>query len=87
MAVLCFYIHAVKTCEGVEGKVGHSLNVGIRWWEGRLGPDMGKTTIGLRGIGYENVNWTELVYWKRRLVWRLTCELLETGKFVDCVSI
>ena len=78
----------MKTCEGVESKVGRSLNFGIRWREGRLGLDVGKTAIGLRGFDYANVNWAEFVYYRRRrLVWRLICELRETGKFTDCVPI
>jgi len=71
---------------GRGGKVEHSLNIGMRWRKGRLGLDVGKTTIDFRGIDYENVNWTEFVYCRRRrLVWLLTCELHESGKFIDCV--
>lgn len=50
---------------------------------------MGKTTIGLRQIDYENVNWTEFYYRRRwrRLIWDLTCEPRETGNFIGCVPI
>ena len=55
--------------------------------ERRLGINKGKTTIYPRGINYENVNWTEFVYYRGRLMLLLTFEFRGSGKFIDCVPI